>query len=506
MNIHGVHLIPLFLVGILLFSGGCETSLEGQLNDNLPPTTNLTVEQINRTGQARLSSQINISWWGDDPDGFLKGFEVAVNDTAGSDWTFTTRNDSTFILPIPSGNDTADVIFFVRSVDNDDARDPNPASLVFPIKNSTPEVRFKRNPLPPEKRQVPPDSTFNIASFGWSLSDEDGIANIATTEIALNPPEGDWVEIPVEETFISIKAETQANPTADARVFLGTAFRSTETLVNNLKINAENKFAVRVTDQAGAVSEPDTVSWYVRRQTSNILFLQDDASINADAALDFHLSALNDIGLSVDVWDISDGIAERGQSVNLSENLPAVIDPTLQKTLGEWDHIYWLSNSLNRNINFAQEITTDFVDNGGTVFVSIPAIRLQSGSALLDFLAIDQQAQLPSLGTGFALANNSEIRTLNSISSTPPLSTDRIITGIVPFQPIAGAEALLESDFFVTLVTGQVETFDAFGTIAVKNQEGNLIYVGMDLQDLNGGNNVPELLESVLIDELGFNE
>ena len=476
------------------------------MNDNLPPTTNLTVDQINRTGEARLSSQINISWWGDDPDGFLKGFEVAVNDTTSSAWTFTTRNDSTFILPIPTGNDTADVTFFVRAVDNDDARDPNPASLVFPIKNSTPEVRFKRNPLPPEKKQIPPDSTFSIASFGWRLSDEDGVENIATTEIALNPPDGEWVEIPVEETFISIKAENQTNSVTNANLFLGTAFRSTDLLLDDLRINAENAFAVRVTDQAGAVSQPDTVRWYVRQQTSNILFLQDDASVSAPSSLEFHLSRLNEIGLSVDVWDISDGFAERGQSVNLSENLPAVIDPTLNKTLAEWDHIYWFSNSLNRNINFAQEITSDFVDNGGTVFVNIPAIRLQSNSALLDFLAIERQAQLPSLGTGFALANNSEIRTLNSIGSTPSLSTDRIITGIVPFQPIAGAEALLESDFFVTLVTGQVETFDDFGNIAVKNQEGNLIYLGMDLQDLNGNNNLSELLESMLIDELGFNE
>jgi len=499
----------LIFIIIVLYSlsiSACETSLEGDLSENVPPNTNLTLNEINRSGEQRLSSQINISWWGDDPDGFLSGFEVAIKDTNGSDaWTFTTRNDSTFILPITGGADTADVEVFVRAVDNEGLKDPEPASLVFPIKNSTPEVQMVRNAIPPEKKQVPPDTTFGIASFGWSLSDEDGIENIATTEIALNRPEGEWIEIPAGETFITIRAQSFEGNSTGASVFFGSSFRETEITLNELRLDSDNRFHVRVTDQAGAVSQQDTVSWFLKRQTSNILFLHDDASNSGDQNVEFHKQQLNDIGLEVDTWNISGGTAERGQSVNLSESFPAVIEPTLQRTLAEWDHIYWLSNSLNRNINFAREITTLFIENGGNIYVNIPMTNLENDSPLLDFLAIDRQGILPSLGTGFLIGFNSEIRPTGNLEDAPVMKTEQSITGLFPFVPAAGAEALYETDFFVRLVTGESEKFEEFGNVAVKSQEGNLLYFGMDLQDVRGNDNISEVLERLLIDELGFN-
>ena len=500
-----------FITGILiiclsLLVFGCETSLEGDLNENMPPSTNLTLNEINRTGEQRLSSQINISWWGDDPDGFLSGFEVAIDDTLGNDaWTFTTRNDSTFILPITEGADTADVEFFVRAVDNDGLKDPEPASLVFPIKNSTPEVQLVRNAILPEKKQVPPDSTFRIASFGWSLSDEDGIANIATTEIALNRPEGEWLEIPSEETFLTLRAQSLEGSVTEASIFFGSSFRSTDITLNELRLDSDNRFHVRVTDQAGAVSQQDTVSWYVKRQTSNILFIHDDASNSGDQNVQFHKDKLGENGLVVDTWDISGGTAERGQSVNLSESFPAVIEPTLQRTLAEWDHIYWLSNSLNRNINFAQEITGLFRENGGNMFVNIPMTNIDDDSPLLDFLAIDRQGTLPSLGTGFSIGFNSDIRPTDNLDGAPVMKTQQAITGISPFVPAAGADALYEADFLVRLVTGGSREFEDFGNIAVKSQEGNVLYVGMDFRNINGNDNISEVLERLLIDELGFN-
>src|SRR5690554_2059077 len=106
------YLFIFILLHFLLAS--CENGLEGNLKENLPPTTSLTVNEINLPEGERLISQVNISWWGDDPDGYIIGFEYLIGDTltsSNADWIFTEKTDSTFILPISEGNMDADVIF-----------------------------------------------------------------------------------------------------------------------------------------------------------------------------------------------------------------------------------------------------------------------------------------------------------------------------------------------------------------------------------------------------------
>ena len=112
--------ISLFLFGFALILS-CETAPTGDFVDNRPPNTFLTVEQINREGDFRLSSQINISWWGTDSDGYIVGYEYAINDTSENAWSFTTKTDSTFILPISEGLSEDNVLFKIRAIDDDGA-------------------------------------------------------------------------------------------------------------------------------------------------------------------------------------------------------------------------------------------------------------------------------------------------------------------------------------------------------------------------------------------------
>ncbi|MEP1141748.1 MAG: hypothetical protein ABJH44_16130, partial [Balneola sp.] len=92
-------LLLLITVFPILFLNGCNDTVSGEFSENQPPSTNLTVETINRGNDFRLSSQIQISWFGTDPDGFISGFEYAINDTSEGSFTFTTKTDSIFILP-----------------------------------------------------------------------------------------------------------------------------------------------------------------------------------------------------------------------------------------------------------------------------------------------------------------------------------------------------------------------------------------------------------------------
>lgn len=176
------------------------------------------MEKINREGDFRLSSQINISWWGTDQDGYIVGYEYAINDTSEGAWSFTTKTDSTFILPIEEGQSESNVLFKIRAIDNDGARDENGARLVYPIVNSAPEVALSTT-------ELPADTMFAIASFGWTINDPDGLGNISRTEIAVNDTTSGWYSIPIPEgenrLFISLQVDNTNEGPAEAEVFKG---------------------------------------------------------------------------------------------------------------------------------------------------------------------------------------------------------------------------------------------------------------------------------------------
>ncbi|MGF1670469.1 MAG: hypothetical protein ACFCU6_08485 [Balneolaceae bacterium] len=484
----------------LLFYSGCETNLDGQLKENIPPRTFLTVDEINLEDENRLSSQINISWWGDDPDGFVVGFEVAVDDSSEANWLFTTRTDSTFLLPITPGQDFDDVLFCVRAIDNEGAKDPDPACVVFPIKNSPPFVQFLAN-------ETPPDTTFTIVSFGWQIGDPDGLQNLLKTEIALNDTtDENWIELPLPEgnddrQFITLVIKDEDSEMASADIFLGRGFRSSDLVIEGISINGENQLFLRATDQALAVSEIESVEWFVKKQTSKILVLNDVGGITSQSALAFHLDAIQQAGLSVDVWYITDGTAGGGQKVRLSNAFPSVINPTLRKTLAQWNYIYWLSNDIDRNLTFAQDILADFFEDGGELFATMPMKQLSEEDPIFSFIPVARLAELPPIGTSFQISNGTEIL---PIGQGPVLRANQRITNVFPMEPIGGATPLYETDFRVRTILGTTQSFDGIEYVAIMNPEENFIFFGMDLQTVDANENIPDLLQSLLIDKLGF--
>ena len=484
------------LILIVLVAGyACDSGLKGNLNQNLPPTTGMAVKDINRSDSARLSSQIKVSWWGDDPDGYVIGFEYSINDTTTYPWRFTTKNDSIFILPIPPGQKYADVKFMVRAVDNDHAHDPIGASLVYPIKNTPPSVKMN-------KTEMPPDTLYDIASFGWNTSDLDGDANLSHIEIALNDTTK-WVSMPTNITFISLKAQDPSQGVTDCDVFQGRSFSKTSYVVSGLEMNARNKFYVRAVDNAGAYSQADTVSWYVKRRTSDILFLNDYSGPFSATNVQFHLDALAQAGItSVDYWNISDGSTAGGQKVTLSGSFPAVIDPTLIKTLGLWKHIYWISDDMNRNITYAQEITKDFFANGGNMFITMPSRDLEDNDPLFDFLPLDGVTPLPTNATNFLISSSGSAVPIAPFTG-PDLGVVKTMSSIFPIRPSSGSTALYSSDFLIRTLTGY-EDYSGNEIVSVKSKEGNIIFFGLDLSDLNDNNNIGQFIKRMCVDELGF--
>ena len=462
----------------------------------------MTVDRINRDGDFRLSSQIDISWWGNDSDGYIVGYEYAINDTSEGAWTFTTKTDSTFILPITSGESIDDVLFKVRAVDNDEARDPVGARLVYPIVNSSPSVAINST-------ETPPDTLFSIASFGWTVDDPDGIGNIASTEIAVNDTINGWVEMPIPDgentVFINIELENDGVLGEQlGTVYLGRSYTTAQNLnVPGLKVGEMNTFYVRATDNAGAVSNVDSKSWFIKPRTSNTLFLNDfygSATLESQA---LHLSILNDLGIQPDVWMINDKEVAQ-EKVELSDAFPTVLDPTLKKTLAKWDHIYWVSDDIDRNITYALDITDEFFDDNGTMFVTIPTKNISINDEIFNFLPVDSLGVLEGIQTDFLLRNGTEVTPVSGSGDT--LTVNRSTTGIYPMKPIANATSLYDADFYATTVLGFNQDYQKSESVAIENPEGSLIYFGLEFTKLDSYNGLVNVLETMLIDRLNFKQ
>ena len=499
-------ILVLAVVCASIFISGCDTGLSGTSSENQAPSTNLTVERINRGDDFRLSSQINISWWGNDPDGYVVGYEYAINDTSEGAWTFTERSDSTFILPITEGQETDDVLFKVRAVDDDGERDPDGARLVYPIVNSNPTVSFNAN-------ETPPDTLFSISSFGWRVFDPDGLGNIRSTEIAINDTVNGWVDIPLSEEnegrlFISLEVDNSTSGVKTANVFLGRAYRTgvyesgDPIQLPGVEVGAKNTAYIRSIDQAGAVSSVDTLSWYIKEQQSKVLFLNDFGASNYVEVQNQHLSYLSENGITPDVWFINTGQPSLG-TIELSDQFPTVIDPTLSKTLAKWDHIYWLSDDLDRNIVHALNITGEFFEAGGTMFVNIPMKDLREEDEVFNFIPVDSVGNLTGQQTGLVINSGVDINPVNGITDIV-LKTEGRQVVLYPLKPIPAATALYDTNFRATTVLGSTQDYTGFENVSVENEEGDLIYFGLDLTLLNGNNNVADFIREMCIQRLGF--
>jgi hypothetical protein len=496
------------LISLLLltsiFWNGCNDTVSGEFSENQPPSTNLTVERINRDSNFRLSSQIQISWFGSDPDGFIAGYEYAINDTTEGNFTFTTKTDSVFILPIEAGQQTDDVLFKVRAIDDKGLADPVGASLVYPVVNSDPEVSINSN-------QSPPDTLFSVSSFGWNFSDPDGLLNIVRTEVAINDTINGWVEIPFTEDddgqlFISLEVDNKSSGQKDAQVFLGKSYSTIqldgEVLSIPVEVGARNTFYVRAVDAAASVSEMDSLSWYIKEQTSSTLFLNDVGGPSSLSKQSKHLELLQAQGISPDIWVINDGQVEQDK-VALSEAFPTVIDPTLIKTLAKWDHIYWVSDDIDRNITYAQEILDEFFDQNGTVFVNIPMKSISREDPVFSFLPVDSIAA----GQFYLFEDSLAFPTEPSLSDTLKVKSGSFaLTNERPIKGVSGSTQLYAAQFRRRRPNSSQAPYFGYKGVAIENAESNLVYFSLDITILDGNNNLDNLINEIVIKRLGFKQ
>lgn len=405
-------------------------------------------------------TRIKITWWGDDPDGLIKGYRFSFDST---NWTYSEGNDSTFQLVIV-GNDST-FRFWVAAVDDKDNIDPTPATNLYPVFNSPPSVAFNAG-------TNIPDTSFPVATFAWTGTDPDGNSSISKYYWALNDTSS-WNELPATTTTLTVR---QANGVIPGQ---------------------NNKLFLKVKDIAGIYSPtvrmPDSShTWFVRPVTGHILLINDyfRPSDIGDAVL-FYQNALDTIPFNqYSYLDIK---------VNNNGNIPKIINPMFIETLKLFQCVVWfanrgLGNNDNANFELAQQSLPFFIAAGGKVFFTTGFPNsINAQGQIINFAPVDSMTSFvfnvdPGMET-IVFDNNYPV--LTQAGSQP----DRV-RGI---KYHSGTPIIYKLDFSAPYDTSKY-------TIAIKDVNINpkVFLLSVPLNRMNGNNNATIFFRKALRD-LGVN-
>ena len=474
-----VYIFTLAVLASAFLIAGCDTDISGDPLSNEAPETQLSVRDSsladNLADEDRLTSTVFASWVGDDPDGFVESFEFRFYDVdfapaPEENWVLTANNDTLVLLPIQSGNKTADVVFEVRAIDNEGVKDPTPARTVFPIQNSPPNIQVSSFDLPP-------DTTFPIFSFAWRASDPDGDQNLERIEISLNDSVN-FVPVPIEADFITFIAEDfgrgATGNTVNTDVFLGRGYVPTDIDVPGLKLNDNNIMFIRSVDATDTTSVVERYEWYVKESNSTILFVNDIRKNTNERLSAYHQDLLTSYlpaGTELDIWNISEPFVT-GNTGNAprSDALPPNAVPTLQQFLAQYAYVYWISSASTNSVsgnNFplAASVLDVFFNGGGKLMVHTPVTapldpEANASNAAVAILPLNDLTVIPDSVRRISLSPNSAIAKLNDLPSVatplPELVIQEFVVGPLPYIATgASVIPLYEAEYsYLTLDRG----------------------------------------------------
>ena len=429
------------------------------------PDTHLSVEKIELSGADRLNSSVRLSWYGTDRDGLVVAYEFSTDEV---NWSRTTQRDSVFKFSIEAGQDSTDIDFYVRAIDNDDLIDQTPAYLSIPLKNSPPSVTF-------EEESFPGDTSFGVVTFRWSYDDPDGVSTVTNAYLRIN--EGTWYEIDRSVPMISLRtSNSKSLGQVDADVFYRTTLSKEDLAIDGWNNNGENVFYLKVVDLAGTESILDTSSAvFNKRQTSDLLLINGQPG-NVNEEYRKLISKVYPKG-----FDAID-FAENG-----GENQPVFWNPTFSLLTELYDKlIFNTDQSLFANrltsqsallLEFAAPVMQNFTDGGGKSFVttSFPA----------GFDPIDIRGAFP-VDSLSGTSGQAVIETDSSIypmdGSYPNLQPQNLVLGVDPFIPTIDAKPFYK---------GQLKSFgawkgnDVVGAIREENGKTKQVFFSVELYRFN---------------------
>lgn len=410
----------------VLFTLMFSCSKRGDKFENIPPDTFIVFESINLTGDARLTSNVRLSWYGTDEDGYILGYEISLDNES---WNFTTSHDSTFNFDIPAGSDSADITFYLRAVDNDSLRDPDPAFLAVPIKNSPPTAQFSDAGLPAV--------ALGAATYEWNYDDPDGRETVTGAFIKIN--NGDWTPFSRNSQLFSIVPENPGQPGyQNALLYLGTD-NDVHVKLNGFVNNDSNTVYIKVVDRADAESPVDTSQTvFFQQPTSDLLVVGGQPNTVRNVYFDI----LNEVYPQYDYLNYSSG-----------SRLPRYWDPTFKLILRNYEKVFFFSgddlmtnaatNQTGLLLGFAAPSISEFTATGGRILISTRFNESHDLSSVTGVLAIDELVSGPAASENMRPDSFLVPRT----PSLPELKPQNFVFGMNPFVPSADASEYYKARF-----------------------------------------------------------
>lgn len=524
MNNKLLNILIAVLASVAFFS--CYEKLTDSLVENKPPKTKIFLYPDSLISQQQ--SKIKLSWWGDDPDGLVIGYFISWEE---GKWIFTKKNDSTISFSI-KGQDT-NYIFKAAAVDNSGngiydsvlianginfghepftdldsngvfsskdifvdcgAVDPNPPSIKLPLKNTSPVVKLL---IGRDNSTIePPETTFTVASFGWTISDLDGDETIQSVFIALNDT-SEKIELPGNTRFVTLKAVPPfSSNLISCDVYLGTSISTPYAKkISKLKLDSLNKFYVWAKDIAGAyssllVSPSNGKKWFVKKPKGELLVIDDVITLDNSSA--FYSSIFDSLNISnkVDFLDIKFG--KTANSYGLL--LPKYISPMFTETLKLFKYVFWYTDN-DPTLEPAQVCVRDFTNKGGKILFSMIFPQLFDPRGLSDFLPVDSISPSPISIIPKSTLVNAEPNAL--ALGYPNLSIDDSpspVARIRTFYPNTFSSVRLYS----LGLTGNPN-------IGFKSSDSKIVFIGLPLHRSNGSPfKIKDFFREVLFDEFGM--
>lgn len=483
------------IAGSLLLFAACKSSLQGSLLPNTPPETFTIVDTIIRNGDDRFNSQVELHWWADDPDGYIAGYEYtfdSIIDEASS-WHFTSRQDSIFLLPTPPGKDTLDFNFRVRAIDNLGAKDPTPATLVYPVKNSPPSIKFV-------DAANNPTITFPVIRFYWEGTDPDGFENLQHYECCWNDTTALPYTIDITATGAVFEAEDLTADHPLCKVYLNNNGDPQPGPMNGMALNDTNVLYIRAVDNALAVS-PFVASYkvYVKKPVSSILLV--DGYTSGTATVEsFFTQQLASAGFAtvdtLQIFQQANGVYTQLSADNISQS----------KLFALFHTIIWFSNDAVNSLSLGQRTLNDFFNNNGRLLMSVYVSSLfDEQSDFLDFTPIESFV-VPE-DTTLLLTDTSSV--IHQAAGYSDLKSASFLGVVRPFHLAVGAAPLYDAALIAKdNNTLSLSNWTGISTVMAKKTNGagntNFVISTLELQKLDGLGNMNTFFEQVLINEFGL--
>ncbi len=451
---------------------GCK---KGDKIANQAPETYLFLDKIELSGTDRLNSIVQLHWNGEDKDGIVTHFEFSINQ---GEWKITSKTDSTFRFDLMEGADTTDIQFEIRAVDNEGWKDPTPAKLVIPIKNTAPTAKFNTS-------FYPTDSIYPVITLLWNVTDNDG--DVTLDSIYLKVNNGNWISFSSNVSMITIVPDNPQNSgKQNAKVYVQYNKNAYNQQLTDFEVNGNNQFYLKAKDKGGLFSEIDSSKiFWVYNQKSSILLV--DGVATNPRPIQLYGPIIDQLYGNYDYLDLTS----------------AVNFPKMTLTLEWWfqlhKEIFWYAPSTVTQLDYIEQseaVIQNSLNAGKKFLFSIPIPKtLSSTSSIYRFSPIDSltiQKDAFMLNTGQAYPDVNFAIDYPILKNTGP----GLISQISPFYPKASAQVLYRADLTAGSGTWSDSTFIAAKLLNPQNKT-NLIFFVIPLDKLNGNSNLVQLFQAI---------